>query len=239
MLHQEDQIWTCMYSAYMPPSSCMSKVYLKQSRNRLPCRHILLGDTEFIGMNSFPSLCLLDSLCQLCTHSKRQQTRGLFRSCKWPEKTQLIRRLSGHLNWTEAEFSSTTVGRVFNWHPNVPECFVCFTKVHLCTEQSDMKHALICMLCSLGVVIRTEDPVNAAIMAVHTICGALMSGGLAEGGGSQSVTDLSLSLAYKRFNKKTCAGVFVGINQFLSCTGKTQEVCSPPTHVFHFFEWCL
>lgn len=110
----------------------MSRVYLKQSRNRLPCRHILLRDTAFIIMNSFPSLCLLDSLCQLCTHSKRQQSRGLFHSWTWPEKTRLI-SLSGHLNWTEAEFSSATVGQVFYWHPNVPECFVCFAKVHLKT----------------------------------------------------------------------------------------------------------
>lgn len=99
-----------------------------------------------------------------------------------------------------------------------------------------MKQALFCMLCSLGVVIRTSDPTIVAIMAVHTICDALMSGGLAQGGGLQSATDLGLSSAYKRFNKQTCAGVFVGINQFPSCTGKTQEVCSPPTHVFHFFE---
>lgn len=99
-----------------------------------------------------------------------------------------------------------------------------------------MKHAPFCVLCSLGVVISTSDPVIAAITAEYTICGALMSGGLAEGGGSQSATDLGLSSACKRFNKQTCSGVFVGLNQFLSCTGKTQGVCRPPTDVFHFFE---
>lgn len=148
-------------------------------------------------MNSFPSLCFLDPLCQLCTQSKRQQSRGLFRGWTWPEKTRLIRRLSGHLNWTEAEFSLTALRRVVYWHPNVPKCFVCFTKVHRWTEQSVLKQALFCMLCSLGVVISTSDAVIAAIMAVHTICGALMSIGLAEGGGSQSSTDLGLSSAYK------------------------------------------
>lgn len=101
-----------------------------------------------------------------------------------------------------------------------------------------IKQALFCMLCSLGVAIRTSDSVIAAIMAVHAICGTLMSGGQAEGGGSQSATDLGLSSACKRFNKLTYAGVFVGINQFPSCTGKNAGGVQPSDSCFSFL-WVM
>lgn len=219
----------------MPLSSCMIRVYLKAKQKpvTMPTR---CTETHCICCNEFISKPVCWTLFDSCAHTLKGSR---VRAFSWLDVTwgNSITQTS---KWTLQLKKPSSVwllsdGRLTDIQGTKKVSFV-LLKVRLYVV---MKQTLFCMLCSLGVVFRTSDPAIAAIVAVHTICGTLMSGGQAEGGGSQSAADLGLSSACKCFNKRTRAGVFVEINQFSSWTGNTLEVCSPLTRVFHFFEWCF
>lgn len=46
--------------------------------------------------------------------------------------------------------------------------------------QPEMEQTLLCTLCSVGVLIRTRDPLITAMITECTICDARMAGSLAE-----------------------------------------------------------
>lgn len=71
------------------------------------------------------------------------------------------------INWTEAELSLTDVQMS-------PKCLFFVTETALNVWFGTGLCSAVLGL--LGVVIGTSRPVIAAIMAVHAICGALMSG---------------------------------------------------------------
>lgn len=59
-----------------------------------------------------------------------------------------------------------------------------FVKHFACLQrdvvQPEMEQTLLCTLCSVGVLIRTRDPLNAAMNPECTICDAVTAGSLAE-----------------------------------------------------------
>ena len=54
--------------------------------------------------------------------------------------------------------------------------------------QPEREQTLLCTLCSVGVLIRSRDPLIAAMITESTICGSVMAGSLAERAGRQSGT---------------------------------------------------
>lgn len=79
--------------------------------------------------------------------------------------------------------------------------------------QPGMEQTLLCTLCSVGVLIRTRDPLIAAMITERTICDAVMAGSLAERVGRQSGTGPdcpAVSSSFTLFSE--CA---------LSCPGTT------------------
>lgn len=62
---------------------------------------------------------------------------------------------------------------------------VCESCVCLLTVLSvpEMEQTLLCTLCSVGVLIRSRDPLITAMITERTICDALMAGSLAERAG--------------------------------------------------------
>lgn len=56
-------------------------------------------------------------------------------------------------------------------------CTVChaFFLLPSCTLQPEMQQTLLCTLCSVGVLIRSRDPLITAMIAERAICDALMA----------------------------------------------------------------
>lgn len=79
--------------------------------------------------------------------------------------------------------------------------------------QPGMEQTLLCTLCSVGVLIRTRDPLIAAMITERTICDAVMAGSLAERVGRQSGTGPDCPAVSSSFTLSSeCA---------LSCPGTT------------------